>query len=73
MTANPSESPRLTHWLRRLWPLYWFLAALVSFGYANHTPWKTPRELDEGEIYSRLKALTDHTTGAVAAAPRRAL
>jgi hypothetical protein len=34
MTANPPESPRLTHWLRRLWPLYCFLAALVTFGYA---------------------------------------
>jgi Icc-related predicted phosphoesterase len=32
---------------------------MVSFGYANRTPWKTPRELDEEEIYSRLKALTD--------------
>ena len=34
MTANPSESPRLTLWLRRLWPVYCFLAALVTFGYA---------------------------------------
>ena len=33
MTANPPESSRLT-WLRRLWPLYCFLAALVTFGYA---------------------------------------
>ncbi|MBS1888255.1 MAG: metallophosphoesterase [Actinobacteria bacterium] len=32
---------------------------MVSFGYANHTPWKTPRELDEDEIYTRLKVLTD--------------
>jgi Icc-related predicted phosphoesterase len=32
---------------------------MVSFGYANRTPWDTPRELDEDEIYSRLKALTD--------------
>ena len=32
---------------------------MVSFGYANRTPWKTPRELDEEEIYRRLKALTD--------------
>lgn len=32
---------------------------MVSFGYANRTPWKTPRELDEEEIYSRLKALVD--------------
>ena len=33
MTLNSPE-PRLTHWLRRLWPLYCFLAALVTFGYA---------------------------------------
>lgn len=32
---------------------------MVSFGYANRTPWHTPRELDEEEIYSRLKALVD--------------
>jgi len=32
---------------------------LVSLGYSNRTPWKTPRELDEEEIYARLKRLTD--------------
>ena len=32
---------------------------MVSLGYANRTPWKTPRELDEEEIYSRLKRLVD--------------
>jgi uncharacterized protein len=32
---------------------------MVSFGYANRTPWQTPRELDEEEIYTRLKALVD--------------
>jgi uncharacterized protein len=32
---------------------------MVSFGYANRTPWHTPRELDEEEIYTRLKALVD--------------
>jgi Icc-related predicted phosphoesterase len=32
---------------------------MVSFGFANRTPWHTPRELDEEEIYSRLKVLTD--------------
>lgn len=32
---------------------------MVSFGYSNPTPWKTPRELDEGEIYTRLKRLTE--------------
>src|SRR4051794_16396611 len=43
-THNPGEPPRMTetspapnplsYWLRRLWPLYCFLAALVTFGYA---------------------------------------
>lgn len=32
---------------------------MVSFGYSNETPWHTPRELGEGEIYERLKALAD--------------
>jgi Icc-related predicted phosphoesterase len=32
---------------------------MVSFGYSNRTPWQTPRELDEDEIYSRLKRLID--------------
>jgi Icc-related predicted phosphoesterase len=32
---------------------------MISFGYANRTPWQTPRELDEDEIYTRLKALVD--------------
>jgi uncharacterized protein len=32
---------------------------MVSFGYSNRTPWQTPRELDEGEIYARLKDLVD--------------
>ena len=32
---------------------------LLSFGYSNRTPWHTPRELDEGEIYARLKRLAD--------------
>jgi uncharacterized protein len=31
---------------------------LLSFGYSNRTPWRTPRELDEGEIYDRLKRLS---------------
>lgn len=30
---------------------------MVSLGYSNRTPWQTPRELDEDEIYSRLKRL----------------
>jgi Icc-related predicted phosphoesterase len=32
---------------------------MVSFGYSNRTPWRTPRELDEDEIYSRLMRLAD--------------
>jgi uncharacterized protein len=32
---------------------------MLSFGYSNRTPWKTPRELDEDEIYERLKRLAD--------------
>jgi Icc-related predicted phosphoesterase len=32
---------------------------MVSLGYSNRTPWRTPRELDEDEIYSRLKRLVD--------------
>ncbi|HEX5984639.1 MAG TPA: hypothetical protein VFY69_10570 [Solirubrobacterales bacterium] len=32
---------------------------MVSLGYSNRTPWRTPRELDEEEIYSRLKRLVD--------------
>jgi Icc-related predicted phosphoesterase len=41
---------------------------MVSFGYANRTPWHTPRELDEDEIYTRLKRLTDQLEE-----PRRAI
>lgn len=32
---------------------------LVSLGYSNETPWKTPRELGEEEIYARLRRLAD--------------
>lgn len=32
---------------------------MASFGYSNRTPWQTPRELDEEEIYTRLKRLVD--------------
>lgn len=41
---------------------------MISFGYSNHTPWKTPRELDEEEIYARLKRLCDQLE-----TPRRAI
>jgi hypothetical protein len=36
MTVNSPEPTRLANWLRRLWPLYCFLAALVTFGYARY-------------------------------------
>jgi len=32
---------------------------MVSFGYSNRTPWETTRELDEEDIYTRLKRLAD--------------
>ena len=32
---------------------------MVSLGYSNATPWKTPRELGEEEIYARLRRLAD--------------
>ncbi|HST68877.1 MAG TPA: hypothetical protein VLI94_04375 [Solirubrobacterales bacterium] len=41
---------------------------MVSFGYSNRTPWQTPRELDEDEIYIRLKRLVDQLEE-----PRRAI
>src|ERR1700739_3110443 len=34
MTVISPEPTRLPYWLRRLWPVYCFLAALVTFGYA---------------------------------------
>src|SRR5271170_5305023 len=34
MTLNSPEPNRLPYWLRRLWPLYCFFAALITFGYA---------------------------------------
>jgi uncharacterized protein len=41
---------------------------MISFGYSNRTPWKTPRELDEEEIYSRLSRLAEQLEE-----PRRAI
>jgi uncharacterized protein len=32
---------------------------MISCGYANPTPWDTPRELDEDALYARIKALAD--------------
>jgi uncharacterized protein len=32
---------------------------LLSLGWSNRTPWDSPRELDEDDLYRRLKALAD--------------
>jgi uncharacterized protein len=32
---------------------------LMSYGWSNPTPWKTPREVSEEELHSRLAALAD--------------
>ena len=40
MTLTPPEPNRLPYWLRRLWPVYCFLAALVTFGYALYDPYQ---------------------------------
>jgi Icc-related predicted phosphoesterase len=41
---------------------------MISFGYSNRTPWRTPRELDEEEIYARLHRLVEQLEQ-----PRRAI
>jgi hypothetical protein len=40
MTLSSQEPNRISHWLRRLWPLYCFLAALATFGYALYDPYQ---------------------------------
>jgi uncharacterized protein len=30
---------------------------LLSYGYSNHTPWDSPRELDEGELLRRIEEI----------------
>jgi Icc-related predicted phosphoesterase len=35
---------------------------LLSFGYSNRTPWDSPRELDEEELYRALRGLADQLT-----------
>jgi len=40
MTLSSSEPDGLPYWLRRLWPVYCFLAALVTFGYALYDPYQ---------------------------------
>jgi Icc-related predicted phosphoesterase len=41
---------------------------LLSYGWSNETPWKTPREVPEDELYRRLDALADQVVD-----PRRAI
>ena len=40
MTLPLPEPNRLPYWLCRLWPIYCFLAALVTFGYALYDPYQ---------------------------------
>ncbi|WP_158942632.1 hypothetical protein [Granulicella sp. S190] len=40
MTLPATEPNRLPYWLRRLWPVYCFLAVLVTFGYAHYDPYQ---------------------------------
>jgi hypothetical protein len=40
MTLSSSEPNRLPDWLRRLWPIYCLVAALVTFGYALYDPYQ---------------------------------
>ncbi|MBB5254051.1 metallophosphoesterase family protein [Sulfurisphaera ohwakuensis] len=32
---------------------------MISFGYVNPTPWKTPREMEEDDIYAHLKQMVE--------------
>jgi hypothetical protein len=40
MTVNSPELTRFSYWLRRLFPLYCFLTALATFGYALYDPYQ---------------------------------
>ena len=53
MTDNLPEPNRLPYWLRRLWPLYCFLAALVTFGYALYEGYQI--DGDAGEVTLHLQ------------------
>jgi uncharacterized protein len=35
---------------------------MLSLGYSNRTPWDSPRELDEDELYRRIAALADEVS-----------
>jgi uncharacterized protein len=61
--ANGSSVVACDETVQRLGP-----HEMISLGYSNRTPWQTPRELDEDEIYSRLKRLADQLED-----PRRAI
>ncbi len=41
---------------------------MVSLGYANRTPFDSPRELDEDELYRRVEVLADAVRATWAAA-----
>jgi len=41
---------------------------LLSSGWSNHTPWATPREESEDQLFERLRALAQQVTD-----PRRAI
>ena len=40
MTLPSQEPTRISFWLRRLWPFYCVLAAVVTFGYALYDPYQ---------------------------------
>jgi Icc-related predicted phosphoesterase len=40
---------------------------MISCGYANRTPWNSPRELDEDDLYARIKGLADQLEDPAAA------
>ncbi|MDQ2832767.1 MAG: hypothetical protein M3Y50_03300 [Acidobacteriota bacterium] len=40
MTVEAAEPSRLSYWMHRLWPAYWVLAALATFGYAFYDPYQ---------------------------------
>ena len=40
---------------------------MISCSYANRTPWNSPRELDESELYDRIKRLADQVEDPAAA------
>ncbi len=35
--------------------------SMLSLGYSNRTPWDSPRELDEDQLYARIEAMCEQT------------